>query len=115
MHSRTITAASHCSSRIRWTMPLRAFGAPSKLRPDDPDALYYLGCALLKKHEPAQAAHTLQHALRLNAGDAHARNALAVALAAMKDLSAARTQLQSARTLEPGNALYQRNLGCLDR
>jgi Flp pilus assembly protein TadD len=57
----------------------------------------------------------LRQALRVNPGDAHARNVLAVALAATEDFTAAKSELQAARDLEPDNPLYERNLSCLDR
>jgi Flp pilus assembly protein TadD len=84
------------------------------LQPDDPDTLYYLGRALLKKHQPAEAARSLQQAVRVNPEDAHAQNALAVALAGIRDF-AARTPLQRARAIEPGNALYEQNLHCIEQ
>jgi Flp pilus assembly protein TadD len=51
----------------------------------------------------------------VNPEDAHARNALAVALAAIKDYAGAKTQLQHARAIDPGNPLYERNWNCLER
>jgi cytochrome c-type biogenesis protein CcmH/NrfG len=42
------------------------------LRPDNPDTLYYLGRALLIRHQPAEAATSLKLALRVNSVDAHA-------------------------------------------
>jgi len=101
MHSRTITAA-------RTARPEKVDDAIARFRSaielvDDPDALYYLGCALLKKHE-AGTGGTYVTTCPAVCGRCHARSP-AVALAAMKDLSAARTQLQSARTLEPGMRL----------
>ena len=51
----------------------------------------------------------------MNPGDAHARNALAVALAATKDFTNARGEFGRARDLEPDNPLYERNVNCLDR
>jgi Flp pilus assembly protein TadD len=86
-----------------------------RLQPDDPDTLYYLGRAFLKKHEPAEAARSLQQAVRVNPEDAHAQNALAVALAGIRDFAAARTQLQRARAIDPGNALYEQNLHCIEQ
>ena len=85
------------------------------MRPDDPDTLYYVGRALLKKHEPAGAADVLRQALRVNPDDSHASNALAVALAGMRDFAGARTELEHAQKIEPHNPLYERNLHCLDR
>ena len=77
--------------------------------------MYYLGRALLKKHQPAEAARSLQQAVRVNPEDAHALNALAVALAGIRDLAAARTPLQRARAIEPRNALYEQNLHCIEQ
>lgn len=77
--------------------------------------LYYLGRALLKHHQPAEAATSLKLALRVNSVDSHSRNVLAIDLAATKDFVAAKSELQRARDLEPGNPLSKRNLGCLDR
>jgi Flp pilus assembly protein TadD len=74
-----------------------------------------LAAHFLKKHQPAEAASSLQQVLQVNPEDAHARNLLAVALAGMKDFSAAQEQLRRAVALEPTNPLYQRNLNCLDR
>jgi Flp pilus assembly protein TadD len=91
------------------------FRTALQLRPDDPDTLYYLGCALLKNHAPLDAATALQHALQVNPQDSHARNALAVALAETKNLAAAKAQLQQALAREPENPMYQRNLSCLER
>ena len=77
--------------------------------------MYYLGRALLKKHEPAEAARWLQQAVRVNVDDAHAYNALAVALAGTRDLAGARSQLQRAQAIEPGSALYKQNLRCIEQ
>lgn len=85
------------------------------LRPDGPDTLCYLGRALLKHHQPAEAATSLKLALPVNSGDSNFRNVLAIALAATKDFVGAKSELLRARNLEPGNPLYERNLGCLDR
>jgi Flp pilus assembly protein TadD len=85
-----------------------------RLQPDDPDTLYYLGRALLKKHEPAEAAGLVRQA-EVNADDAHAYNALAVALAGTRDLAGARSQLQRAQAIEPGSPLYKQNLRCLEQ
>jgi hypothetical protein len=38
-----------------------------------------------------------------------------VALAAIKDYAGAKTQLQHARAIDPGNPLYERNWNCLER
>jgi Flp pilus assembly protein TadD len=51
----------------------------------------------------------------VNPEDAHAQNALAVALAGIRDFAAARTQLQRARAIDPGNALYEQNLRCIEQ
>jgi Flp pilus assembly protein TadD len=85
------------------------------LRPDDADALYYLGRALLESHQTADAIKSLQMAVRINPADSHARNALAAALAQTKNLAAARVELQAACAQEPDNAVYRRNLECIER
>jgi protein O-GlcNAc transferase len=85
------------------------------LRPDNPDTLYYLGRAFLKHHQPAEAVNSLRRALRVNPGDTHARNVLAVALATTADFNGAKSELQQARDLEPDNPIYERNWSCLSR
>jgi Flp pilus assembly protein TadD len=51
----------------------------------------------------------------VNPEDAHAQNALAVALAGTGDFAAARTQLRRARAIDASNTLYEQNLRCLDQ
>ena len=82
--------------------------------PDDPDASYYLGLALLGSGRPTEAAGSLAKAVGLRPDDAPAHNAYGVALAKLKEFDRAAQQFEAARRLQPERLKYAKNLACVE-
>jgi Flp pilus assembly protein TadD len=85
------------------------------MAPYQANALYYLGRALLRRGDVAEAASALTRAVKLAPADASARNCLAVALAKQGSVDRAIVEIKAALSLEPENALLQENLACLEK
>jgi Flp pilus assembly protein TadD len=74
---------------------------------------HYLGRALLVKDRPKEAAAYLTQAVQHMPADAASRNALAVALVALREYPQAIAQLEQAQRLAPRDRRIEANLTCL--
>jgi Flp pilus assembly protein TadD len=99
----------------KWDEAIAQFRKVLSMNPKLQDAYFQLGDALLYKGEPQEAAKVLAEAVRLRPDDAAAHNALGVALARCQEVKRAGAEFETARQLDPNNALYNQNLSCLNK